>query len=559
MLESAVIPLDLVLIVVTATVLAFAARKTGQPTIVAYILTGIVLGPVVFGLVQESELTRTMSELGLAFLLFLLGLEMDISDIRQILPEVAKITVVQTILQRILAFLVFMAVGFTLIESAVIAAATVCGATPVVVKILKDKGEISALPGRIDVGVLIIQDILLVVILALFSTGSLSDPAQIGVSAAKIVLLTGLVGLVSYGASKIALSRIFNPISGNNKALLVSGLGWAFIMVALSQELGLSVEVGAFLAGIGLGQVRSSSELEEQVRPLTDFFIMVFFSSIGLSLERESFLSLGMEALAASAALMAGNFAIMFFLIDRQKFTPKTSFLGSINMTQISEFTLVVGTVAVSQGMLPEKTLGFLSAVALVTMSTSSYFINYNKAIYRRLEPFLQKIDSDAKQDVESKTLSDHAVILGFDHLAENLVPVLEPEYDNIVIVDNDPSNAEELSEMEHEFIYGDFKHQGIRSSTNLRQADIVVSVSTDHQLSKEVLRYSGKDTSVLLKANKPERALELYELGAHYVVLKSASTGDKMSEYLSTYIESEESFYKEVEPEIEQILGENK
>ncbi len=554
MIGNLVLPLDFALIVVTATALSFIAKRTGQPTIVAYILTGLLLGPVFFNIVSESEVTRLMSELGLAFLLFLIGIELDFDEIQDILSPVVRIALGQTVLQTSLAFAVSYLLGFSLVETMVLAVCTVFGATPVVVKILADKDEISTLPGKIDVGVLIIQDIILVVTLAVMSAESLSSFTEIGISLGKIVMMSGLIGVLSYTSSRYFLPQVFDRVAENQEALLIHGIAWAFLFISLSDLLGISIEVGAFLAGLSLGQLPYSAELQERIRPLTNFFIMIFFSSIGLTLERAGLLLYWKEAVLGSLVLMAGNFVIMFYLIDRENFTPETSFLGSINMIQVSEFSLVVGALAVSRGFIDGNILGYLSMMALITMSSSSYIINSNRKIYHRVEHLLQMFESEDKKDVEIRELKNHALVIGYDELTRNLLPVLKQHYQDVVVVDRNPENIERLASSDYEFIYGDFHHGEIRKASGIEKAQFVLSVAPDPELNRRMLEHVDPGAIIFLKSDDLEKAAELYELGAHYVITRNILTGERLSEYIKLYLEDESLFREEIQSDINKI-----
>ncbi len=567
---------DLVLIIVTATVLSILARKTGQPTIVAYILTGIVLGPVLigvaedlgltpliaqlgldiiphpFGAVTESELTHLMSELGLGFLLFLLGIEMNLKDIEELLRPITNIAIWQTVLQTSLAFIIPLVLGFTMMETVVIALCTVFGATPVIVKLLNDKGEINSLPGKIDVGVLILQDIYLVIILALFSADSLTNPSEIGFQLVKIFSLIALIGGLSYLLAQNLLPRLFKKIGNDRHAFFIHGLAWAFIFITISVNLGLDIEVGAFLAGLGLGQMPYRNELKERIRPLTDFFIVIFFSSIALTLEPSNLYAYWFQALIASIVLMVGNFMIMFYLINRLGFDSMTSFLGSINMTQVSEFSLVVGGLAVTQGYIGNDILGYLSLMALLTMTSSSYLINYNKQIFAKVEHLLERFDNN--HEWSSKEMEDHVVILGYDNLARNTVAELEEHGEEIMIVDRNPENVEELSNSKYEYIFGDASHGEIRKDAGLDRAKIIISFVPDLSLNKQLLRSTEEECVRVVKARNFEEAGELYDLGADYVIIKNMLSGDRLGDQLKAYFEDKELFLEEVQEEQEKI-----
>jgi len=267
---------DFALIIVAATAVGLVARRFGQPTIVAYILTGVILGPVAFDVVTAEGLVDDMAELGLGFLLFLLGMKMRFSDIQEILRPISNIAIGQTVLQTALAFLVALALGFGTTEVLVIALATVFGATPVIVKVLTDKDEITSLPGKIDVGVLIVQDIYLVVVLALFSADSLDNASEIATTLAVIFVMMGFIGLFSILSSRYLLPRLFRRIADNKDVFLIVAIGWAFLFIAIAEGFDLSVEVGAFLAGISLAQLPYSKELEDRITPITDFSFSSF-------------------------------------------------------------------------------------------------------------------------------------------------------------------------------------------------------------------------------------------------------------------------------------------
>jgi len=547
---------DFALLIATATLLGIFAKKTKQPTIIAYILTGLVLGPVVLGIVEESELTHLMSELGLGLLLFLLGIEMNLKEIKEILRPVTNIAIWQTVLQTSLAFIIPLFLGFTMMETIIIALCTVFGATPVIVKLLTDKDEITSLPGKIDVGVLILQDIYLVIILALLAADVFSNPdaTGIGLTLGKIFLLMGLITVLSLASSKYILPKLFQISASNKHTLFIHGITWAFLFISLALVLDLSVEVGAFLAGLGLGQIPYREELKERVRPLTDFFMVIFFSSIALTINRDNLFAYWQEAVIASIVLMVGNFLIMFYLIDRQHFTPKTSFLGSLNMTQVSEFSLVVGALAVSQNYVGNDILGYLSLMALLTMSTSSYLIQYNQEIYQKVNPYLKRFEAEHKKDVELRTLDNHIVIVGYNQISKQVISVLKESDKEIVVVDRNSDNTSQLESRDDiHYIYGDIQHSEIRKTAGVSRADLIFSLSPNYEINKKIST-ENPEAALFVKARRFEQAAELYEAGAHYVLLKSEIASDQVSEYLQAYLEDKSLFNEMTEDDKERI-----
>lgn len=545
--EVVSLTVDFSLIIVTAVLLSYVAQHTGQPTIIAYIFTGLVLGPVFLNVVSETVVVDLMAELGLGFLLFLLGMKMRVDDIREILRPIINIAVWQTVLQTALAFAVAWLLGFTLVETVIIALATVFGATPIIVKLLNDKDELTTLPGRIDVGVLIIQDIYLVLLLALLSAESLGSTSEIVLSIGTILTLMTGIGVFSYVSSKYVLPRLFDLVADDQEIFFVVGIAWAFLFIAVTDQLNLSIEVGAFLAGLSLAQVSYTSELTERVRPLTDFFMVVFFSSIGLRLAADQLFAYWQEALLASALMMVGNFLIMFGLINYEDFTPETSFIGSINLIQVSEFSLVVGAIAVSRGFVAPDILGFLSLMAIITMGLSTYVINYNYQIWERVKPYFARFESPDKRDIELRTYRNHAVVIGYDDVTKRTLPRLKEAYGDVVVIDRNPLHMEFLRDSPYEYIYGDFKYGELRKAAGIGRAAFVLSSSVERDINWTAIREADEDALVFVEADSATDAVELYRRGATYVIISTALTTEQLAATVESYLGNPENFHREV------------
>ncbi|TYL39173.1 potassium transporter Kef [Natronococcus pandeyae] len=534
---------DFAIVVVTATVLSYIARRTGQPTLVAYILTGIVLGPVLLGIVTEEQLIEVMAELGLGFLLFVLGIEMRFDRIKDILRPIVNIAVGQTILQTAAAFGIAFLLGFRGMDVFIIALATVFGATPIIVKLLDEKDELKTLPGRIDIGVLIVQDIYLVIVLALVGAGLEGTAGEILFDVARILGLMAAIGAVSYVAYQYLLPKLLASVASDRNVLFVVGLAWAFLFIFVAEALELSVEVGAFIAGLSLAQLPYSTELKERMRPVTDFFLVVFFTSIGLQLEADYLLAYWQEALVASAVLMIGNFLIMFYLIDRENFAPETSFLGSINMVQVSEFSLVVGALAVTQELVDEPILGYLSLMALVTMTLSTYIILYNNRLYELAEPYLGRFEDEDQRDASLSITEDHALLVGYDPVVRETLPVIKEQFDDVVVVDRSAENVDELESMDVDYYYGDVRHGEIREQADLETAGFVLSMARPSSVNRQLIEETEDDTLVIATAEHVDEAADLYELGADYVVLKEVMAGELVGEYVQAFVEDRDRF----------------
>ncbi|GAB6880598.1 cation:proton antiporter [Halorubrum gandharaense] len=518
---------DFAVLIVAATVLSYLAKLTKQPTIVAYVLTGVVVGPIGLGIVAEGELIDVIAELGLGFLLFLLGIKMRFSDIREIMRPVAVIAVGQALLQAVASTGVALLLGFSLFQSLMIALATTFGATPIIVKVLGDKDDLKELYGKVDVGVLIFQDLYLVVALAILAVGAVGDAGQIAASMGRVFLLMALIGVVAYLASRYFMPTLLRASAANEATLFALGVAWAFVFIYVAETLDLSVEIGAFLAGLALAQLPYSTELRERMRPVTDLFIAVFFASIALGMEVESLLEYWQEAVIASVLLIAINSLIVFGLFYSQRFAVETSFLGTISMLQVSEFSLVLGALALDQGFIEEGILGFLSLMALITMPVSTYYVLYNRRIYAAVEPYLRPLERDDPIETDPLTYRDHAVIVGYDRFTRPVADELAGRFEDVVVVENRRDPVEELQESDLDLVFGDPRHGEIRADANVESADVLVSAADRTDVNRRLVEAADGDAVTVVTAPDAAAAETLTDAGADYIVRERELVGE--------------------------------
>ncbi|MCU4751093.1 cation:proton antiporter [Halobacteria archaeon AArc-curdl1] len=556
---------DLAIILLGATVLGFLAKQTGQPTIVAYIIAGVILGPAVLGIVGVTELTDALSELGLAFLLFLLGIKMQLEDVRHILVPIIKISIPQMAAVALAGMGISVVLGFTLLESVLIGLAVMYSSTAVVVKMLNDKDEATSLHGKIDVGVLLVQDIVVVILLAVLAAGRPDDIAEIATTLAIVLVLAALVTVAAIGASQYVLPHVFRRIADNTEVFFLIALSWAFLFVFISDEINLflapfgieaylSIEMGAFLAGLAIAQLPYSKELRDRVNPLTDLFVMIFFVTVALTLERNELLFYWQEALLAAAVLMPVKFVIFFSLINWQRFSLETTFLGSINMIQISEFGIIVGVAAQQGGFIGTEVLGFLTLLALVTMGVSVYFIEFNHRLFERVEPVLSRWAVDGEFQESKKTYRDHAVVIGLDEVSNTALPILTDRYEDVLVVDRTVDHIEQLEAAGYDTLYGDVQNTTIRKDAAIKAADFVLSSSVQTEINKAVLREAADDATVFVEARRIDDARELYDEGANSVLMGPHLAAVRLERYLEMYFEDRTKFQHLIEGDKEMI-----
>jgi Kef-type K+ transport system membrane component KefB len=515
-------------------------------------VTGLLLGPAALGLVAPSPLTETMAELGLAFLLFLLGIKMRIEEIRHVISPIVKISIPQMALVALVGTGVALVLGFGLWESVLIGLAVMYSSTAVIIKMLTDKGTATSLHGKIDIGVLLMQDIVVVILLAILAAGQPDGVVEVLTTLGTVLVLVAIIGIVAMISSRYVLPPIFERISGDTQVFFLMAISWVFLCVFVSEELDLSIEMGAFLAGIAIAQMPYSKELQARVSPLTDLFILVFFVSVSLELDAAALLTYWQEAVIAALVLMPAKFVIFFLLIDWQGFDIKTTFLGSVNMIQVSEFGLIVGTVAVAGGFIGEGILGFLTLVALLTMAISVYVIKYNAALFERARPMLTRWESDEEGLEEPDEYHDHVVIVGFDEIARRAIRLLDDRYDQIVVIDRNADEIEAIEEAGYDAVFGDVQYAKIRKEAGVKYADFVFSSSVQTDVNKVILNEVKEDATVFVEAERREEAADLYERGADFVITAPYLSADRLKRYFEGYLTDSKQFEAAMEADLD-------
>ncbi len=563
MVADPALTVDLAIILLSATLLGFVARQTGQPTIIAYIVAGVLIGPVVFGIVEVTELTETLSELGLAFLLFLLGIKMRLEDVRHVLRPIVKISVPQMIAVFAVGAGISFALGFGPLESVIIGLAVMYSSTAVVIKMLTDKGEATTLHGKIDVGVLLAQDIVVVILLAVLAAGRPESIGEVATTLGIVLTLVAAITVAALAASKYALPALFRRIADNDQVFFLVAIAWAFLFIFVSDEINLflaplgieaylSIEMGAFLAGLAIAQLPYSKQLQDRVNPLTDLFVMIFFASVALDIQASELLAHWQEAIIAALILIPAKFLIFYGLINWQRFDAETNFLGSLYMIQVSEFGIVVGVAALQGEFIGVEVLGFLTLVALITMAVSVYFIEFGDALFERLEPTLSRYEPDEPFSEGVKAYDGHAVAIGYDDVTRNVLPLLADRYDDVVVVDRRVDHVEALAAEGFDAIYGDMGSATIRKDAGLKKADFVLSSSDQVDVNKALLRETPETATVFVEATNDPDTRELYDRGADYVVNSVDLASDRLTAYVEAYIEGSSTLNRAIRTDVE-------
>ena len=425
-------------------------RMVKMPAIVVYLLCGILLGPVL-GWVEMKEGLELISETGIALLLFLVGLELSISKVK----DVGKVALVagfsQVGLTAGLGFAVAWALGFGMMEAAFLAIALTFSSTVVVVKLLEEKGELESLYGRIAVGVLLVQD--LVVIMLLTFLAGLSggddglDAAAIGVGLLKAFGGMAVLLGVALVAAKWVLPGLFKWAARSSEVMMVWALTWCFLMVYGAHAFHLSLEVGAFLAGMSLAQLPYNEDLRRRVNPLMNFFVAVFFVTLGIRIDLTGAFGQVGTVMTFSGFILLGKPLIILGILGLAGYGRKTAFLTGTTLAQSSEFSFILAGLAMSKGLIGGEILLISALVGVVTIAVSSYMILYSHGLYALVVKtgILQMKFLDEKPEISDQIthagehLSGHVIVVGMNTLGRELVRRLVAKGESVLAVDTDP------------------------------------------------------------------------------------------------------------------------
>ncbi len=517
---------ELGMILVGAAIVVLVARFGRVPSIVAYILAGLVLGPGL-GLVTVTEGVEVISEVGIALLLFIVGLELSLDKIR----DVGKVAVVaglgQVAFTALGGFFLCLVLDFSAIEALFIATALTFSSTVVVVKLLDQKGDLDSVYGRIAVGIFLVQDMVVIIALTFLSGLGQAGETSAGEMVMGVVwafLGMGLLLAVAFGASRWGLPRAFAWVARFPESLFIWALSWCFILVLGAEVLHLSLEIGAFLAGVSLAQLPYHGDLRRRVHPLMNFFIAVFFVSLGVQMEFGAAAEVWLPAVVLSLFVLLGNPFIFLWIIARMGYGERTAFMTSVTVAQISEFSFILAAMGLSAGLISQEVLSLIGMVGLVTIAISAYMILYNNWIYERLRGgrvlgiFRAAERGQEGHEGEGELeLSDHVIVVGMNTLGRRIVEDLHEEGTQVLALDTDPRKLEGLP---CRTMLGNAEYLSVLEEAGLRRARVLVSTLHIEDVNR-LLAYRARRYGVAsaIHAHDDYMGAELEQLGVAHVL----------------------------------------
>jgi Kef-type K+ transport system membrane component KefB len=521
---------DIAVCVIAAWLVAVVGQTARQPVLLAYLLAGYAIGPQGFALVTDAASIQVISHIGLSLLLFMIGLEIDLKPMISA-GKVITVTALSQILGCVtLGWLFFGLVGLGAgwLEALYLGVAVALSSTVIIVKILYDKRELDTLAGRITLGVLVLQDLFVIVFLAV--QPDLKDP-QVTVFALAIAKVALLVG-VGYVASRFVLPPIFRFVARQPELVLVGALAWCFALAGFARYLGLSPEMGALVAGVMVSTFPYTLDVIAKVTSLRDFFVTLFFVGLGMSIPVPTW-DIALWMLVVSLFVIASRLLTVVPVLHALRLGHRASLLPAINLSQISELSLVLLALGNAAGDVSDQSIGIAAFAFAFLAIASTYAINNSDGLLRVVSPWLARLGlsdlpaADAANDASARPA--RIVLLGFSWTASSLLEEMKRQashlLDDVSVVDFNPVVIERLRARGVRVIYGDISQRETLLHAGLAKAEIIVCSLPDMLFkgasNRRLLRQLQElnpDAKIIIHSENVAELASLYADGASYI-----------------------------------------
>jgi len=512
---------EISIIIVIATLVAGLMRLLKQPLIIGYIFTGVLLSPFFLNVIKSTDTIAIFSQIGVALLLFIVGLSLS----PKVIKEVGKVSLIagigQVVFTSLIGFFIARFLGFSFIVSLYIAIALTFSSTIIIMKLLSDKNDLNKLYGKISIGFLLVQDIVAIIILIIIS--SFSKDLAVGDSLLALFLKAIFLILILILISLYVLPKLSNFFARSQEFLFLFSIAWGLGLATLFYQLGFSIEIGALIAGITLSISPYHYEISSKMRPLRDFFIILFFILLGSQLIIENIGSYIIPAIIFSLFVLIGNPLIVMILMGLMGYNKRTGFLSGLTVAQISEFSLILIVLGIKVGHLSNEILSLVTLVGLITIAGSTYFILYSHKIYPYLSKYLSIFERKRAKKGGDRLRINNIILFGYNRIGYDFLQSFKKLQRRFLVVDYDPEVISELTRKRINCRYGDAGDNEFLNELNLNKVEMVVSTIPDFEtnlLLIKKIRQVNKKAIILVISHHIEEANIFYENGATYVIL---------------------------------------
>jgi Kef-type K+ transport system membrane component KefB len=522
------------LIIVIGAVVALIMRLIGQPLIIGHIITGIIVGPAALHLIKSPDALALFSDLGIALLLFIIGLGLNPQIIREVGKTATYVALFQVGAVIALGWGMGTSLGLSSTSAAFLGACLAFSSTIIILKMLSDKREQGRLYGKIAISVSLVQDLIAIALVVLTSAGH-NQSVAIG-STISLAIKGGFLVFAIYWVSNHLMPHFHRLISDSQEFLFLFAIAWGLGSAALFQKIGLSSEIGALLAGICLATQPYAQEIASRLRPLRDFFVIVFFIALGANLNLNDIGSNLTIILISALVVIVAKPLISMAILGFLGYTKRTSFKASVALAQVSEFSIVLVLLGKERGLIDTSLVTSITFIALCSIAASSYLILFSDKIFNKLEKFLGVFERKQTHLEPDNPGNYELVLFGYQKGGHEFVKVFRQLSKNFVVIDYDPEIIDILQERKIHHIYGDAMDVELLEEAGIEKAKLIVSTITDMEVTQFLLNFLERKNSqavVIAQADNPKEAAKLYEEGASYVILPHFIGGEKIGAFV--------------------------
>lgn len=538
---------ELSLVIVVTAVVSIIMKLIKQPLILGYILAGLLAGPSLLNLIHSTEVFEAFSSIGIALLLFIIGLGMNVNELKKMGKPALIIAAASFFTITTLGFTAGSLMGFTKTEAFIAGLALFFSSTIIIIKILSDKKEQNRLHGQIAIGVILVDDIIATFALLFIvagKNGSL-DLLQIGLLLGKGALL---IAFLVFCAIKV-LPRVSRYMAKTQELLFLSAIAWGFGIATLFELSGFSLEVGALFGGVALASSPYVQEIAARLRPLRDFFIVLFFITLGQSMDITSIGPSIVPALVLSAIVIIGKPLTILTAMGLMGYTKRVSFKAAINLSQISEFSIILVLLAVSEKIVPAELASIITLVAIITIATSTYLMQYDERIYPYFDRIrLRLFEKEVTHKEQRSPDTYQFVLFGYHHGGHEFIRTFKEMRKKFLVIDYDPEVIDILERQKIDFLYGDATDLELLHEAGLDKSKLIVSTINEQSINlflvKQIEKINPK-AAVICHADNIREATELYDAGASYVMIPHHIGSERMSAFIKKSGVDKEEFKK--------------
>ncbi|MFT4310306.1 MAG: cation:proton antiporter [Candidatus Woesearchaeota archaeon] len=563
----AVFFVELAIVMVLVFFVSYVMNKIKQPLLIGYIITGLLIGPLFLNMLTSAEGYETFSHIGVAFLLFIVGLHLNLKLVREVGLLALVTGLGQIVFTTVFGIVILKIMGYSWIVSLLIATALTFSSTIIIIKLLTDNAGIDKLYGKISIGFLLIQDLVAVLILMAVGTIAMNTGSSEQLTAILIsTVFQGIAGgILVFILGKILSKYILEPMQKSKELVFIFIIAWCLGISVLFQFIGFSIEIGALLAGVALASSPYQHSFSLRIQPLRDFFLVMFFVFLGaqlisdvpqtesiterLVLTTQELAPILFKAIILSLFVLIGNPLIVLILILSLGYSAKTGFLSGLTVSQISEFSIIMALLAVQAGILNVQHVSLITLVAIFTIVFSTYMVMFGERLYKILHPILHRFEKkrikDSYQGVQGK--KHDIIIFGMNRIGSSLLDYVQTTKKSCLVIDHNPDTVKTLKKRSIPSIYGDASNAEFISECDFRDVQLVICTVPDIEANELILLTAKQDNAqamVIVTASQVDTALELYEKGADFVIVPHFLGG----QYITSLIKDDkpEAFIKE-------------